>query len=57
MMISHSVEISITGGVREKVRVSNYYDFFILFLFLNHMFIVPTVQEVTCILMIWPKQN
>jgi len=40
------------------VRATNYCDFFFLFLvFLNHMFIVPTVQEIACILTIWPKQN
>jgi len=46
------VEISIAGGVGEMVR-ANYCDrlfFFFHFLFFsNHMFIVSTVQEMTCI--------
>jgi len=35
----------------------NTFTFFIFYFFLNHMFIVPMVQEMTCILLIWPKQN
>ena len=31
MMITHGVEISNAGAVGEKVRVSNYTDFFFLF--------------------------
>jgi len=41
-----SVEISIAGGVGEMV-CANYCDLF--FYFLNHTFIVYTVQEMTCI--------
>ena len=44
------VEISIAGGVGEMVP-GNYCDFFSFFsfFFLNHMFIVSMVQEMTCI--------
>ena len=48
------VEISITGGVEEIVRGSNHYDFFF---FLNHIFIVYTIQDIAWILSIWPEQN
>jgi len=52
-MISYGVEISIAGGVAETKYDNNYCDRFFLFfsflLFLNHMFIVSTVQEMTCI--------
>jgi len=52
-MISRGVEISIAGGVAET-EDGNYSDrffflFFLFFSFLNHMFIVSTVQEMTCI--------
>ena len=50
-MISHGVEISIAGGVGEKVRAQLlggfFYFFFIFFLFLYYVFIV-TVQELAC---------
>jgi len=56
IMISRGVEISITGGVAETEDVTTVTNFiFILFLFyfyfyfLYHMFIVSTVQEMTCI--------
>ena len=59
MVESHNdfpgVEISIAGGVGEMVHVGemvrdNYCDPFFFFLFfLNHIFIVSTVQEITCI--------
>ena len=46
-----SVEISIAGGVGEMVRAnySDLFSFFPFFFFSNHMFIVSTVQEMTCI--------
>jgi len=53
-MISRGVEISIAGGVVET-EDDNYCDrfffssFFFFFFFFNHMFIVSTVQEMTCI--------
>jgi len=34
---------------------SNYCDFFLFFI--NDTFIMPTVQEIACILSIEPKQN
>jgi len=37
------------------VKSSNYCDLFCFCL--NHMFIVSTVEEIACILSIWPKQN
>ena len=45
------VEISIAGGVGEMVCTNSCDCFFILLflLFLNHMFIVSIVQEMTCI--------
>jgi len=49
-MISRGVEISIAGGVAETEDGALSDRFFSsFFLFLNHMFIVSTVQEMTCI--------
>jgi len=46
-------EISITGGVGEIVHglttVTFFFFFFFFFFFSNHMFIISTVQEMTCI--------
>ena len=49
-MMSHGVEISIAGGVGEKVRdqlLGGFFFFFFFFFFLYHVFIV-TVQELAC---------
>ena len=47
------VEISIAGGVWEMVRglttVTFFFFFSFFFFFLYHMFMVSTVQEMTCI--------
>jgi len=48
-MISHGVEISIAGGVEEMKDVTLLSDFFFLFFFYNHMFIVSTIKQMTCI--------
>jgi len=57
-MISRGVEISIAGGVAETEdgnycdRFLFFFSFFLFFFFsffLNHMVIVSTVQEMTCI--------
>jgi len=58
-MISHRVEISLAGGVAEMEDALTRETFFSFFLFLsfflNHMFIIPAVEEMTYILSIWQK--
>jgi len=56
-MISHDMEISIARGVAEMEDGLTTVNFSFFLFFLNHMFIVPIVQEMTCILSIWLKQN
>jgi len=55
-MISRGVEISIAGVVAETEDGRTIVTF-LFFIFLNHMCIVSTVQEIACILSIWSKKN
>jgi len=50
-MISRGIEISIAGGANYSDRFffSFFLVFFFSFSFFYHMFIVSTVQEMTCI--------